>query len=129
MLRMGVYCKYKGKLFRCTVYDNYSKVTPFHNLGEYTKHISVDEAEWFCDIHNEGKYKDFTVVILSQSEIHYSVESEILSDDYNVFTKENGFSRFDQYLFRGNVLKSEITDIVENKSKYAKLKAPDNWDF
>lgn len=26
MLRMGVYCKYKGKLFRCTVYDNYSKV-------------------------------------------------------------------------------------------------------
>lgn len=153
MLRIGVYCKYKGKLFRCNVYENYSKVilrsddendlanygfltnddyklsTPFRNLGKYIKHISVNDAEWFCEIHNKGKYKDFSVFILSQSETHYCVESEILADDYNVFTEKNGFRRIDQYLFSGNVIKSEITDIIEIKSEYTKLKAPDNWDF
>ena len=151
MIRKGRYCKYKGKIYSCSLgpteallrshdiedlekngfeKNPYFGKNKFSDLGRYIKEVPKKEVEWFCRIGNRGKYKGRRVGIIGETDTEYVITSGYVSEGEQLFTKENGFEQIDRYLFEGKVPKSEVTDMVEIKEPINKeLKAPDDWNF
>ena len=151
MIRKGYYCKYRGKIYSCSLgpteallrshdiedlekngfeKNPYFGQNKFSDLGRYIKEVPKKEVEWFCRIGNRGKYKGRSVGIIGETDTEYVITSGYVSEGEQLFTKENGFEQIDRYLFEGKVPKSEVTDMVEIKEPINKeLKAPDDWNF
>ena len=151
MIRKGRYCKYRGKIYSCSLgpteallrshdiedlekngfeKNPYFGKNKFSDLGRYIKEVPKKEVEWFCRIGNRGKYKGRRVGIIGETDTEYVITSGYVSEGEQLFTKENGFEQIDRYLFEGKVPKNEITDMVEIKEPINKdMKAPDNWNF
>ena len=151
MLRTGYYCKYRGKIYSCSLgpteallrshdiedlekngfeKNPYYGKNKFSDLGRYIKEVPKKEVEWFCNIWNVGKYKGYDVEITNETDTEYTITPGYISINNGVFTKENGFEEIDRYLFEGKVPKSEVTDVKEEKGPINKdMKAPDNWNF
>ena len=151
MIRKGRYCKYRGKIYSCSLgpteallrshdiedlekngfeKNPYFGKNKFSDLGRYIKEVPKKEVEWFCRIGNRGKYKGRRVGIIGETDTEYVITSGYVSEGEQLFTKENGFEQIDRYLFEGKVPKSEVTDMVEIKEPINKeLKAPDDWNF
>ena len=151
MIRKGRYCKYRGKIYSCSLgpteallrshdiedlekngfeKNPYFGKNKFSDLGRYIKEVPKKEVEWFCRIGNRGKYKGRRVGIIGETDTEYVITSGFVSEGEQLFTKENGFEQIDRYLFEGKVPKSEVTDMVEIKEPINKeLKAPDDWNF
>ena len=151
MIRKGRYCKYRGKIYSCSLGPTeallrshdiedlekngfekkpYFGKNKFSDLGRYIKEVPKKEVEWFCRIGNRGKYKGRRVGIIGETDTEYVITSGYVSEGEQLFTKENGFEQIDRYLFEGKVPKSEVTDMVEIKEPINKeLKAPDDWNF
>ncbi|MFR3075609.1 MAG: hypothetical protein ACLTMM_03975 [Lachnospiraceae bacterium] len=151
MIRKGRYCKYRGKIYSCSLgpteallrshdiedlekngfeKNPYFGQNKFSDLGRYIKEVPKKEVEWFCRIGNRGKYKGRRVGIIGETDTEYVITSGYVSEGEQLFTKENGFEQIDRYLFEGKVPKSEVTDMVEIKEPINKeLKAPDDWNF
>ena len=151
MIRKGRYCKYRGKIYSCSLgpteallrshdiedlekngfeKNPYFGQNKFSDLGRYIKEVPKKEVEWFCRIGNRGKYKGRSVGIIGETDTEYVITSGYVSEGEQLFTKENGFEQIDRYLFEGKVPKSEVTDVKEEKGPINKeLKAPDDWNF
>ena len=151
MLRTGYYCKYRGKIYSCSLGDteallrshdiedlekNGFKKNPYYgknkfsDVGKYIKEVLKEDVEWFCRIRNQGMYKGRKIAVIGETDTEYIISSGYVSEGEQLFTKENGFEQVDRYLFEGKVPKSEVTDMVEIKEPINKyLKAPDDWNF
>ena len=151
MLRTGYYCKYRGKIYSCSLGDteallrshdiedlekNGFKKNPYYgknkfsDVGKYIKEVSQEDVEWFCRIGNSGMYKGYKVGIVNETDTKYTICPGYVPLNNGIFTEENGFEEIDRYLFEGKVPKSEVTDVKEVKGSICKeLKAPDDWNF
>ena len=151
MIRKGRYCKYRGKIYSCSLgpteallrshdiedlekngfeKNPYFGKNKFSDLGRYIKEVPLEEVEWFCRIGNRGKYKGRRVGIIGETDTEYVITSGYVPEGEQLFTEANGFEEIDRYLFEGKVPKSEVTDMVEIKEPICKeLKAPDDWNF
>ncbi len=151
MLRTGYYCKYRGKIYSCSLGSTeallrshdiedfekngfeknpYFGKNKFSDVGKYIKEVLKEDVEWFCNIWNVGKYKGYDVEITNETDTEYTITPGYIPINNGIFTEENGFEEIDRYLFEGRVPKSEVTDIKEEKGPICKeLKAPDDWNF
>ena len=151
MLRTGYYCKYRGKIYSCSLgpteallrshdiedlekngfeKNPYYGKNKFSDVGKYIKEVLKEDVEWFCNIYNVGKYKGRQVGVIRETDTEYVITSGYVPEGEQLFTKENGFEQVDRYLFEGKVPKSEVTDVKEEKGPINKeLKAPDDWNF
>ncbi len=154
MIRRGYYCKYRGKIYRCSLrektvllksndeedrWKRQFEINKYYHgetddckihIAKYIKEIPIKKIDWFCNISTIGYYKSYKVGITSESEYEYIIGKNCVPADSEVFSKENGFERIDRFFVSGKVPKSEVTDITEIKKPINKnYKAPDNWDF
>lgn len=157
MIRRGFFCKYNGKIYKCTTRKSSALLrsndvedfeqrgfekNPYYDeeairkLEKYLKEVPKEEIEWFCKICTKGKYKGEDVNIDGEENGKYLISSNlILAKDRGVFNEEHGFKDvmdggYGTYVYAGYVDKSEVTDVKEVKTPINEyLKAPDNWDF
>ena len=151
MLRTGHYCKYRGKIYSCSLGSTeallrshdiedfekkgfeknpYFGKNKFSDVGKYIKEVLKEDVEWFCRIRNQGMYKGRKIAVIGETDTEYIISSGYVSEGEQLFTEENGFEQVDRYLFEGKVPKSEVTDMVEIKEPINKdMKAPNDWNF